>query len=284
MALEQFLETGLLVSVIVPWIVGLFAGLIALWTLFRRVSFFKDKPLAAAHQVVVVVPFVFLSVVGTWIWFFDPDYVEAFKEDKVYGNYPPCLRLVCVMFAFQVWDFCTTIVMSREVKGQAQHIAHHASSALLSGLGLISGPHGFLTYFAPFFFGISEISSIPLAFMDLFKYSKELTATYPQTNEAVRISFAALFLLARCIYWPIVCVNFWITTLTHEGIPLWLEILWYFFNISLTLLQFYWGSLIIKGIIKKLKGGRSDQAREAGEALYPEAVEVSRSGSEIQQA
>jgi len=279
MALEQFLETGLLVSVIVPWLVGLFAGLIALWILFRRVAPFKEKPLAAAHQVVVVVPFVFLAVKGTWIWFFDPDYVEAFKEDKVYGNYFPCIQLVSVMLAFQIWDFCSTVLMSKEVKGQAQHIAHHASSTLLCAIALLNGPHGFLMYYGPFFFGISEISSIPLAFMDLFKYSKELTATYPNANEAIRVSFAVLFLLLRCIYWPIVSVNFWRNTLTYSAIPLWLEIVWYFFNISLTLLQFYWGSLIIKGIIKKIKGGDRQQAREAGEALYPEAVEVSRNGA-----
>merc|ERR1712007_320495 len=100
-------------------------------------------------------------------------------------------------------DLCATLVMSREVKGQGQHIIHHASSTFLCILGLTNGPHGFLMYYAAFFFGVSEVSSIPLAIMDLFKYSKQLTAAFPGTSEVVRVAFALLFLAVPAAIGPL---------------------------------------------------------------------------------
>mmetsp|Transcript_114339 Transcript_114339/g.210170 ORF Transcript_114339/g.210170 Transcript_114339/m.210170 type:complete len:282 (+) Transcript_114339:79-924(+) len=275
MNIGQFIESGLPVSVMLPWIIGLFVAFISLSMAFQKSSFFKDKPIAAAHQVVVIVPFTFLAVRGTWLWFFDPDFVAAFDEDKVFGKYLPSLEFVCVMLAFQIWDFSSTFAMCKELKGQAQHIAHHASVILLCCSAVLSGTHGFLLYYAPFFFGVAEISSLPLAFMDLFKYSKPLAEAYPVVFENVRTSFAVLFLLLRCIYWPFVSVDFWRAMLASDA-PLGLQILWYFFNLALTLLQFYWGSLVVKGIIKMLKGQNPIEARELGDALYPEAGEGSQ--------
>jgi len=260
------------------WLLALCASWAALAVVFGRVSYFKDKPKATAHQVILVVPFVFLAVNGTWLWFFDPEFALAFKDDKVFGYYAPCERLVLVMLAFQIWDFFVTLLMTTELKGQMQHLIHHASSTTLCTLGLLNGPHGFLLYYAPFFFGVSEISSLPLAFMDLFKYSKELTNKFPQTNEAIRSTFAVLFLLLRCVYWPFVAVDFWVTTLNSSA-PIWLRGIWYFFNIALTLLQYYWGHLIVLGIIKMIKGSQSDQAGLA-QSLQPAGSELPSSQSD----
>merc|ERR1719162_2958404 len=150
--------------------------------------------------------------------------------------------------------------MAREVrgglKGQVQHLVHHGSSVVICLVALFNGPHGFLMYQAPFFFGVSEISSLPLAFMDLFRYSKELSDKHPTIKEAMSVSFASLFLVFRCVYWPFVTVDFWMSMYASTA-PWWLKATWYFFNVGLTLLQYYWGYLIVKAIIKKLKGGET---------------------------
>merc|ERR1719174_2902381 len=82
---------------------------------------------------------------------------------------------------------------------------------------------------------------------------KDLTAHFPKTNEACRICFAVSFLAIRCVYWPFVTVDFWVNSL-HSGAPVPLLIFWYFVNIFLTALQYFWGFLVLKGIIKMAKG------------------------------
>merc|ERR1712194_666146 len=96
--------------------------------------------------------------------------------------------------------------------------------------------------------------------------------SYPKLKEATSVIFAVLFLLARCIYWPFVTVDFWVSTLASTA-PLGLQIIWYVANVGLTLLQYYWGYLIVKGIIKKLKGGDNApaSAHGVGESLQPTA-------------
>jgi len=254
------------------WLVGLFLAWIVLSNCFRGVSLFKGKPYSTAHQVVVLAPFLYLATYGSWMWLCDRNFAAAFEHDKVFGNYGPSISLVIVMLAFQIWDLFVTAAMalSNEVKNQMQHIVHHASTVLLVSLALLNGQHGFMMYYGAFFFGVSEISSLPLAVMDLFKYSPELQEAYPNVNEAVKVSFGVLFLIIRCIYWPYVSVDFWKTTLVSSA-PLWLQLIWYFFNIALTLLQFYWGSLVVRGIAKILKGDKTVEAREVNEHLLAES-------------
>lgn len=272
----------LLVVVASPWFYGWLIGLFLSWgilcLLFQRVDYFKAKPISAAHQVVVLAPFTFLAVDGTRLWFFDSEFAAAFKGDKIFGDYGPAISLVIVMLAFQIWDLCTTLAMasSKEVKDQTQHIIHHASTVFLVTLGLTNGKHGFLMYYGAFFFGISEVSSIPLGIMDLFKYSEPLRHAFPAISEASRVLFAILFLAIRCVYWPIVSVDFWIACLASDA-ALWLQIIWYFFNIALTLLQFYWGSLVVRGIMRKLSGGDT-QVRDPS---LQQALEVQRSSSDV---
>jgi hypothetical protein len=206
-----------------PWFYGWLIGLFVVWAclccLFRRTECFKAKPISAAHQVVVLVPFTFLAIFGSMLWFFDEDFASAFKDDKIFGDYGPAVSLVIVMLAFQIWDVCATAYMaiSKEVKDQTQHIIHHASTVFLVTIALLSSDKGFCIYYGAFFFGVSEVSSIPLAIMDLFKYSDQLRDTFPAISEGNRVFFAVLFLAIRCVYWPIVSLDFWIACLASDA-------------------------------------------------------------------
>merc|ERR1712226_1173397 len=85
----------------------------------------------------------------------------------------------------------------------------------------------------------------------------------------IRICFAIFFLGFRCVYWPIVTLDFWKATLKSSA-PKSLLIFWYICNVGLTLLQYFWGILIVKGIIKKLRGGSSAaELRPARELTVP---------------
>jgi len=241
--------------IVSPWFGCWFFGLFTIWMilsfLFRRVEAFRSKPYASAHQFVLLVPFLFLAVQGTRMWFFDAKFWTAFKDDKIYGDYQDSTNLVLMMFAFQVWDFVISLV-TKELR-LAQHLGHHGTTAVLALSALLNGPHGFSMYYAAFFFGVSEISSVPLAGVDLFRMHKDLSAHFPKTNEACRICFAVSFLAIRCVYWPFVTVDFWVNSLRSDA-PVPLLAFWYVVNIGLTGLQYFWGFLVLKGIIKLAKG------------------------------
>jgi hypothetical protein len=241
------------------WFFLLFASWMILSFLFRRVDAFREKPKGSAHQFVVFVPFAFLAVQGTHLWLFDARFRDDFQHDKIYGNNQDAVNFVMMMFAFQIWDFVTTLV-SKELRA-AQHLVHHGATSALALSGLLNGPHGFLMYYAAFFFGVSEISSLFLAGVDLFRMNKQLGSRYPKINEAMRICFALTFLLIRCIYWPVVSVDFWINALKSDA-PQPLLGIWLAANICLTMLQFYWGSLIIRGIVKMAKGKQPEDDDE----------------------
>jgi|TARA_B110000003_G_C16507095_1_gene479687 hypothetical protein len=112
-----------------------------------------------------------------------------------------------------------------------------------------------------FFFGFCEISSIPLAVVDFFhpKHFEKLTKSsklLASINEMSRYSFAALFLMMRAIYFPYV-VGFMllpdIYNLLQDSRSGANEQVLYGIALSassLTLLQLYWATLILKQVAK----------------------------------
>ena len=114
-------------------------------------------------------------------------------------------------------------------------------------------------FYAPIFMGVTELSSLPLAFLDLFKQFPTLRAAFPVANENVRIVFAVLFLFCRGFYWPFVSISFWRSALDAlaAGDPTVSAGVVYVFlvcNIMMTGLQWYWTSIILKALYFKLTG------------------------------
>jgi hypothetical protein len=268
-----------------PWFLGWYVGLFACWALFtfilRRRAFFKDKPVLAAYQVAVIVGSFFMAVCGTYIWVFDSNFRATFMREKIYGGYySPSIALTLATMALQAWKLSAMPVIFSELKGRVWHLAHYITTVLLCMLCLLNRHYGFLMYYAPFFLGVSEISSVPFAMMDLFRYSAPLKEAYPRANTNVRVAFATLFLLIRCCYWPWVCLDFW-TSMLRSATPLWLQIIWLSMNVCLTALQFYWASIIIRALLKMMHSYKVDSMRGISDPLQPTAIEsmvISQSG------
>jgi len=250
-------------KIFIGWVLGLFAAWGILVLACSRVSIFKDKPRGAAHQIVVIVPFTYLCVKGIWVWFFDAGFMAACADDRLYCDYAPSYEIVEMLAAFMLWDFVTTLV-SKELR-KFEHLFHHGMVGVLAMISATNGPHGFILYYVPFYMALMETSSVPLAFVDLFRMFKPLAEAAPALNEACRVTFAVLFLAFRCIYWPVVNVDFWRHAL--HG-PLYLTVWWFIANILMTGLQYYWGMLICRGILKMIRGQKSDPDAET-EARSP---------------
>merc|ERR1712151_615081 len=116
---------------------------------------------------------------------------------------------------------------------------HHGLSGWLAYNGLTSGPAGlthggFVMYYGAFFFGVSEVSSIPLLAMDVFKKNKQLGKQFDYIFQPCRVTFAALFIAIRLLYWPYVSYDFWTNMRQCDAEPL-LKIIWLSSNMGLTL-------------------------------------------------
>ena len=136
-------------------------------------------------------------------------------------------------------------------------------------LGVWSGGHALLGYYAAYYFGVIEVSSIPLIFVDLFhpkrrawyQYLKNAPPTLHSINEFNRVCFALLFLLVRAISFPYVSFVSVIPDIVKVAalpleerrqvsvVPLYAMAT---LNLFFSCLQFYWGTLVLRQVVKAL--------------------------------
>ena len=222
------------------------------------------KPHLAAHFVVTLLAFSALAAVGCHGWF-----VQDLSGVDTIAGYVGAGRLLSLMqLSFMAYE-CTAIVIAPEGKERAALLGpggimliHHLA---VVGLAYLVCTRQYMHYYAIFFFGVPELSSVALAFIDLFKAFPLLKKANAAVNEAARTGFAVAFLPVRVGMWTVAAYRFWIDSLaaidaatavgstpmpvtagTAMGICA--------ANVVLTLMQYYWASLILKALAKKIQG------------------------------
>jgi hypothetical protein len=165
-------------------------------------------------------------------------------------------HVIYPMLAYQIWNAVFTLVTPEIFT--AEMVAHHSVTALLAYFAL----NPYLQYYALFYFGLFELSNIPLTFVDFFDRFQYFAEKYPRLNEFCRVSFAVAFILLRLIAWPIVSKDFWVGSITHlmngNGHSAIVIVFFLLANVFLTLLQFYFGWLILCQILKEDKQSLSN--------------------------
>jgi hypothetical protein len=222
---------------------------------------FAKKPHLAAHFVATLVGFAALAAFGTTLWLSG---VATGDEDcvtnHISGYCEGGARIAHGMMAFQTYEVLLALYVPKLRGPSGDMLVHHLATLSLATLG---AGYGYLHFYAPFFFGLTELSSVPLAFMDLFKFYPAIRDAMPVANENVRVAFVAVFIPMRLMYWPYVCSEFWKDSLNELNAeqarqPAGVILIFLVANILLTGLQFFWGSLIVKGIVKKIKGQKGE--------------------------
>ena len=136
-------------------------------------------------------------------------------------------------------------------------LGHHVTALLLAVLVYYAQAFQF---YAPAFMGLPELSSLPLAFVDLFKHFPSLRKGVPAANELARNIFAVTFLAVRGCYWPYCSVAFWrsaFAAMADENAQLLARPIVHTFlvcNVLMTALQWYWASIILTAIVRLLRG------------------------------
>jgi TLC domain len=217
-----------------------------------------------AHQLVTFPVLAYLTVEGLRLWIYDTPETDVQGRMLDYNDHFHLSEFVLGMMAF--WDLPTSI-LTRELRQPAM-LLHHIFmfwTAAVS-MGFISEERPLMGYYAPFYFGAIELSSLPLLIVDIFHpkhrdWHAWLTHSdspkwLAKVNEVSRATFAVLFLLVRVIWFPYVSFFGVLRDVTQvqDGSAMLGLYLMASFNVFFSGLQMYWGTLVIKQAAKILFG------------------------------
>ena len=171
----------------------------------------KQCPGFTAHGIVALVLMVYLTYLGFQGWFFSPaSYYPTTTEGILLDDFEPGLLVTKIAFGMQLfWDLPVSLLVHQLRDGLM--LGHHIGFVIISGItmGLFSSGVPVSPYYGCFFFGVIELSSIPLVIVDLFhpknkywyEYMNNSNNKWLETiNEICRILFAVAFLLMRGLY------------------------------------------------------------------------------------
>ena len=174
--------------------------------------------------------------------------------DRILWNHEELYLVSAMQLGYQCWAIPVGILSVGE---SMQMIFHHVAvviSTCQSGLMTV----GF-RYYTPFFYGVMELSSLPLAVMNAFKDHPEWAKRYPGVFQISRVVFAVSFIVIRVLmcfsrWTPFLRDNFvYLYTAEMGYYKLYLTVQWSL-AVFLAYLQLYWATLIVKGLYKLIIG------------------------------
>ena len=237
----------------------------------------SSMPAFTAHQIVVVPVLLFLSAEGLREWYLQD--VPAAAVDRLLDMRNGHLfEFVLGMMIF--WDIPTGLLTPAlfDLPMVLHHLGMCATAAI--AMGALSGAQHqpVMGYYAPFFFGMIELSSIPLIIVDLFhpkhkEWHAYLTSDSAPTwvgkfNEMARILFAVSFFLMRTLWFPYVTFTGVIPDVLEvaamapeerDNISLAPLYTIATLNILFSALQFYWGLLLMRQVLKLFQAPRPEK-------------------------
>ncbi len=174
---------------------------------------------------------------------------DASTMDKIVG-YEHVKLFAVGQIGYQLWALPIGIIFIGETK---QMIIHHVAVICVCSTSAFIRC-GF-RYYNPYFYGLIEISSVPLSIMNAFKDNKHWIKLYPEVYSTVRLVFGCLFLLVRVVLWTPFYWNFFALELmllySSESIVTKLILATFLIaSLVLTVLQYFWASKIISALVK----------------------------------
>ncbi|KAL3932691.1 MAG: hypothetical protein SGBAC_010734 [Bacillariaceae sp.] len=231
----------------------------------------KKMPSHTAHQALALPLMTYISLKGCLIWYFQAE--PESSEDRINGLVTGGVQLAQVVFGFLLyWDI--PVGLATPALRDTLMLVHHIGMLFVAGVAIgdlcqSQEPRG--SYYAPFFLGVIESSSIPLCYVDVFHPKHKHWYSFMQEevkkksvignalnsiNEVARILFAVLFLVFRFVYFPYVafsiCLPDFYKAANSESDPALYGI--FISCLLFTGLQMYWGLLIIRQVANLLKG------------------------------
>lgn len=204
------------------------------------------RPDLMAFQMISGMVFVVCTAMGIYAWYGSR---TCHSSQRLFAQLPVAQWLTLWNLTYQIWDFGISFVIP-EFK-QPILFAHHAAAATVAYAVL---RYNMLGYYAIFFMGLSEVSSIFLVVIDLGRYIPPEAGTYYDllVHHVCAPLFVVTFFYYRVLSWW-----FPITTnllqdvsggLKHPKSPKWVMYLLLLLDIPMGVLQLYWMTLILQTV------------------------------------
>jgi len=214
-------------------------------------SKYPPTPLRASFQYVNIIFNAYLAYLGVYYLYFDPLRFDKDNYDAVSERIQGWDHLAIIsnaQIAFQLWSIPHCVMLKEGTVMMIHHIF-----VLIIALMSAFFTNGFRFYTA-FFYGIIEISSVPLSTMNMLE-SHDLSKAYLLFDLFVKISFSICFIQTRVIMWNLrvrdfvyVCTGLLMSATTLSAkLSLSLIVVIVFF---LTCLQLMWAGEIMKEVLK----------------------------------
>jgi len=244
----------------VAWFLAICLVHVVLLSAFRSRGPFQSKPWLATHQLSSLVGLIYCSAAGiAHMWSNEDSHLFTNSIDRLYKFNMAGQDIAKVQLAFQFFNFLVTLFES-ELANRPVMLVHHAVTASLAWFGTYHATY--LHYYSLFYYGLSEISSIPLVFVELFRYFPGFAEKNRIADIGCKAIFFFCFIYFRLVLWSIVNFSFWKDTLStladqKSHCP---AVAVYFLaaNLILSGLQFYWGWILIKEAFNLVTSAPSD--------------------------
>lgn len=189
-----------------------------------------------------------------WVLPTTPAYNAASSIEQIPGLFDEFYLMPAMQLGYQIWSIPIGIFFVNE---QKEMILHHFGVVFAASCGAFS--HFGFRYWLPFFFGVFELSSVPLSIMNTFKYHPDAAAKYPLFHHASRVSFLVSFLYIRFWKWlPVGPLymrnNFFLFLTTDLGVTKLFVLLQFLFGVYLGYLQMFWSLMVMKIALEAVVG------------------------------
>lgn len=219
----------------------------------------REKPNLAAYYVVALALMLTVSWVGVVGWWLQPHGLTA--SDRLLKNVGEARWLASIILGmFLAWDIPGSILLKE--KRNPVMLVHHITMAVIAYLGATCIPMSYLFYY----FGVAELSSIPLVIYDVLAQSYRACDDDDDDNkrrdmikrlrDGFQVLAALLFTLVRVFsFTKVTILNFVpdvLAVLPTAGSTKALVLKFLLLSSLLfTALQIYWFSLIVRLAIGK---------------------------------
>lgn len=268
-----FLPTEYIKRTLMPTILVVAICLTVLYALcFQFVTVNKNsivktqkQRIKVCYQITNIIFNICIGAIGCYLEYVILPTLDCYNKasvEKIVGYEQELYLVSAFQLGYQLWAIPVGVLHVGEDMTMLLHHFAVVISASMTGFLSI----GF-RYYSPFFYGVMELSSIPLSVMNSFKDNKELRDKYPTVNAMSRAAFVSSFLLIRIILclsrWPVFLRDNFIVFYTQPmGFYKFYSFLQWSLAVTLQLLQLYWATLIIKGVVKVAIGGKSKDKRQ----------------------
>lgn len=225
-----------------------------LYPFYKSTKIFKEKAALAAFNTAHLMPILALCYYGLMRLDFVTQQPEQLDE-RMYGFDAAAEKICVIQMALQIYVTTAALATRDPSLLKPELLAHHSVTFILMWLCL----HPFAHSRVGIFFGLTEISTVPLMTLDMFKQFKGLGERYPLCDMLSKLTFSLSFLVLRVVLTSVVSYEFQrdlyeiYTSGRAHSVPAvaFMSIA----NLFVCCLQFYWSTLIVKGVMKMVRGG-----------------------------